>query len=49
MSEDDRAKWRVGERVSRKTTGQRGMIDEVSEHSIKIKWGMARQVLIAAM
>jgi len=38
MSEDDRAKWRVGQRISRIATGDRGTVDEVSEHTIKIKW-----------
>ena len=37
MSEDDRAKWRVGQRISRIATGDRGTVDEVSEHTIKIK------------
>ena len=38
MSEDDRAKWRVGQRISRIATGDRGTVDEVSEHTIKIRW-----------
>jgi putative component of toxin-antitoxin plasmid stabilization module len=33
-----RAAWRMGERVSRIATGDRGTVDEVREHTIKIKW-----------
>ena len=38
MSEDHRAKWRVGQQVSRIATADRGTVDEVSEHTINIRW-----------
>ena len=34
----DLAKWRVGQRVSRKDSRALGTVAEVSEHVIKIKW-----------
>ena len=32
------AAWRIGERVARIGSGNRGTVDEVTEHAVKIKW-----------
>jgi hypothetical protein len=32
------AAWRIGQRVWRKANRERGTVDEVTEHAIKIKW-----------
>ena len=37
----DRAKWRVGQRVSRKDTEEQGIISEAN-NQIKVKWDRGR-------
>ena len=32
------AAWRISQRVWRKVNSERGTVDEVTEHAIKIKW-----------
>ena len=32
------AAWRISQRVWRKVNRERGTVDEVTEHAIKIKW-----------
>jgi hypothetical protein len=38
---DNRATWRVGQRVSRKTTGELGTVIE-TDGAIKVKWDGGR-------